>query len=77
MLSPARPFIGALAVPIHGITQEGRKVSKEQAWFLEQSYSFQVGFQDFRGGEQFDSRRNAEWQRGWKWANCKGVSRHR
>ncbi|WP_443190945.1 hypothetical protein [Pseudomonas indica] len=50
-------------------------MSKEQVWFMEQSYSFQAGFQDFRGGEHFDSRRNSEWQRGWRWANSKGVAR--
>jgi hypothetical protein len=52
-------------------------MSNEQAWFIEQPYSFRMGFQDYRGGENFDSRRNAEWQRGWKWANAKGVSRSR
>lgn len=52
-------------------------MSNEQSWFIEQSYSFRMGFQDYRGGEHFDSRRNADWQRGWKWANAKGVSRSR
>lgn len=52
-------------------------MSKLQAWFCEQSYSFQAGFQDYRGGEQFSRDRNQEWQLGWKWANCKNVSRSR
>lgn len=46
-------------------------MSKSQAYYLAQSYSFQVGFQDCKGGEHFDSRKNAEWQRGWKWANAR------
>lgn len=50
-------------------------MNKDQAYLSSQSYSFQAGFQDFRGGVQFDSSRNADWQRGWKWANCKGFSR--
>ena len=52
-------------------------MSKLQAWFTEQSYSFQVGFQDYRGGEQSSRDRNQEWQRGWKWANSNNVSRSR
>ncbi len=52
-------------------------MTKEKEWYGEQSYSFQAGYQDFRGGEQFDSRKNEEWKRGWKWANSKGVYRHR
>lgn len=45
-------------------------MSERQAYLLQQGYSFQAGFQDQRGGEHFDSRKNAEWQRGWKWANA-------
>ncbi|HII2943552.1 TPA: hypothetical protein ACY17N_006591 [Pseudomonas aeruginosa] len=48
-------------------------MNQDQAYLLSQSYCFQMGFQDFRGGEQFDSRRNAEWQRGWRWANAKAC----
>jgi len=44
-------------------------MSERQAYLLAQCYSFQAGFQDCRGGEHFDSRKNTEWQRGWKWAN--------
>ncbi|MDV8132995.1 hypothetical protein R4K19_18515 [Pseudomonas aeruginosa] len=55
--------------------QEGKTMNQDQAYLLSQPYCFQMGFQDFRGGEQFDSRRNAEWQRGWRWANAKSVSR--
>ncbi|ASD17395.1 hypothetical protein CD799_16625 [Pseudomonas aeruginosa] len=54
---------------------EGKTMNQDQAYLLSQPYCFQMGFQDFRGGEQFDSRRNAEWQRGWRWANAKSVSR--
>lgn len=50
-------------------------MSKTQAWFCEQSHSFQVGFQNYREGDEFTTSRNAEWQRGWKWAYCKGVQR--
>jgi len=50
-------------------------MSKLQAWFCEQSYSFQAGFQDYRGGEQFSRDRSQEWQLGWKWANCNNISR--
>ncbi|MGU0640098.1 hypothetical protein ACSEOW_23250 [Pseudomonas aeruginosa] len=50
-------------------------MNQYQAYLLSQSYFFLMGFQDFLGVEQFDSRRNAEWQRGWRWANAKSVSR--
>ena len=44
-------------------------MSKLQAWFCEQPHTFQAGFNDYRAGEPFVTDRNAEWQRGWKWAN--------
>ncbi|MGO4801132.1 hypothetical protein ACEN2T_17780 [Pseudomonas sp. W22_MBD1_FP4] len=50
-------------------------MSDLQVWFFEQSYSFQAGFQDYRGGELFSGDRNEEWRRGWKWANANNVSR--
>jgi hypothetical protein len=52
-------------------------MSKLQAWFCDQPYSFQAGYQDYRGGEQFSVNRNAEWQRGWNWANTNNFSRSR
>jgi hypothetical protein len=52
-------------------------MSKQQAWFCEQSYSFEAGFQHYRGGEQFSHDRNEEWQRGRKCANCNNVSSSR
>lgn len=44
-------------------------MSKLQAWFCDQSHSFQAGFQDYRSGIALTTDRNAEWQRGWKWAS--------
>ena len=44
-------------------------VSQDAIYLIKQSYSFQVGFQDCRGGEHFDSRKCDEWKRGWRWAN--------
>lgn len=52
-------------------------MSQLQAWYLEQSYSFQAGLQDYRGGEQYSADRNADWQRDWKWANANNVARSR
>lgn len=45
-------------------------VSARQVYLLEQSYSFQTGFADQRGGEQYDPKKNEEWQRGYKWAKA-------
>lgn len=39
-------------------------MSQLQAWFLDQSSSFQTEFNDFRSGEPPVTDRNAEWQRG-------------
>ncbi|UBM23336.1 hypothetical protein K8374_13075 [Pseudomonas sp. p1(2021b)] len=44
-------------------------MNERQAYLLEQSNSFQVGFRDQRAGLPLDERMSAEWQRGWKWAN--------
>lgn len=44
-------------------------MNERQAYLLEQSHSFQVGFQDQRAGRLFDESMSAEWQRGWKWAS--------
>jgi len=49
--------------------QEGNTMNERQAYLLEQSHSFQVGFQDQRSGLPLDESISAEWQRGWKWAS--------
>ncbi|MBH3456701.1 hypothetical protein I5Q41_18640 [Pseudomonas monteilii] len=48
-------------------------MNERQAYLLEQSHAFQVGFQDQRAGLPLDASMSAEWQRGWKWAN---LNRH-
>lgn len=50
-------------------------MNADQAYLLQQGYAFQAGFQDYRGGSLFDRRMSLEWQRGWRWANAKGVRR--
>jgi len=55
--------------------QRAPVMSEDQIYFLTQSYSFRMGYADQRGGEQYDPKKNEEWQRGYKWAKAKlGLS---
>lgn len=65
-----------------GITLEDSRAHKhkepmmgeKQIWFLDQSQSFQAGFNDYRANDPYCEFRNAEWQRGWKWAQSNNVT---
>ncbi len=47
-------------------------MNDKMKYYWAQSPSFKTGFSDYLDrkvyGRQFDARMNADWQRGWKWA---------